>query len=75
MKKESCACGPANLFWGLVACGVLGVGALLFVNALSLQWGEGMTVLVWGWYTAAFATLCVGKCLKCKAMSGCPVHS
>lgn len=75
-KGMKCECGPTNIVWLLVACGVLGAGVMLLINSVWLQWmSPGLNPMIWLWYVGSVLVLSVGCILKHKACSGCQMHS
>ena len=75
MAKNTCECGPANFIWIILAAIVLGIGVWLLVGGLQMQWTGMPWLNTLLWYAAGILVLCIGKCFKMKACSGCPMHS
>ena len=69
-----CTCSPAGLFWLVLGAIVLAVGVWLFVAGIRMQWDGGAWLSTLVWYAAGIFVLGLGKMLKWKGCTGCPVH-
>lgn len=75
MIGATCKCTPAGIAWLIVGVIVLALGFLAFIKGLMIQWGgstDWMSITFW--YALGFLVMCIGKMIKMKGCTSCPVH-
>jgi len=74
----TCKCTPGGFVWLVLGVIVMALGVWAFVKGLMLQWNPG-TTLDWMriafWYALGLLVACIGRMIKWKGCSSCPMHS
>lgn len=73
----TCKCTPGGFVWLIIGVIVLAIGFWALIKGVQMQWNAGglFSWMIVFWYALGFLVLCIGKMVKMKGCSGCPVHS
>ncbi len=75
MAKAVCKCTPAGFVWLVIGVIVMALGVWSFVKGLQMQWSGSIDwIKVSFWYALGILVLCIGRIIKRKGCSTCPVH-
>ncbi|MEM4240321.1 MAG: hypothetical protein QXM31_03695 [Candidatus Woesearchaeota archaeon] len=75
MAKAICKCTPGGFVWMVIGVIVMALGVWAFVNGLRMQWSGSLEwIKVSFWYALGLLVVCIGKMIKIKGCSSCPVH-
>lgn len=75
MAEPTCKCTPGGFVWLVIGVIIFALGFYSVVKGLMMQWTAGADWLNAGiWYAIGFLVICIGKVVKMKGCSGCPVH-
>ncbi len=70
-----CKCSPGGFVWMVIGVIVMALGVWAFVKGLQMQWSGSLDwIKVSFWYALGILVLCIGKMIKIKGVTKCPVH-
>ncbi|MEM2916493.1 MAG: hypothetical protein QXT19_04010 [Candidatus Woesearchaeota archaeon] len=75
MAKAVCKCTPGGFVWMVIGVIVMALGVWAFVKGLGMQWSGSLDwIKVSFWYALGILVFCIGRMIKLKGCTNCPVH-